>query len=255
MPKPDHRHQRLENYRKTGFWIEQSCFSLVEVERMRAETERLWASLDFSQDHNWVHWRNHETKGRIADRLDPVRFNSEYFGELCVAPAVKGLAEDLLGGSVFVLKDKLVRKEPQTSGYGVHQDLPYWDEIGIDGDEILTATIAIDAATEEHGPLMLYPGLHDRILPGAPDNPLDVDRHALEETSPFIAVTGPGDVVFFHSRTPHGSAANRASTPRRVYHVTYARDHGNSEEIIARYHAQIEHKHGVHRRVDETAPS
>ena len=44
---------------------------------------------------------------------------------------------------------------------------------------------------------------------------------------------GPGDVVFFHGLTPHRSASNRGTSPRRGFFVTYVPS--RYPELEARY--------------------
>lgn len=235
-------------YDTRGFWMEPAVLPMADIETMRAEGDRIWSSLDLSRDYDWVHWRGHEEEGRVADRLDPARLHSDVFADMCERPQLTELAEEILGGPVFVMKDKLIMKRPGTDGYGVHQDQAYWEGAGLEADETVTAAIALDDVTPAHGPIELYRGLHGERMPADPNDPLDVDPAALEGLIPDVMTMQAGDVVFFHAMTPHSSGPNVADTSRRLYLVTYALDKGNAQSVLASYTDYVVDSHRVHRR-------
>lgn len=234
-----------QHYSERGYLLRPGLYSDSDVAAMRDEAGRLWNDLDLSRAD--VHWRDHETLGRVADRLDPVRTHSTVFARMSHHPKMLALAEDLLGGPAFVLKDKLIMKRPGTAGYGAHQDFPYWSGIGLTSDQVLTALISLDDVTPAHGPIEIWPGLHHTTLPPHPHDPLDVDLASLVGRQPFAATVKAGDVVLFHALAPHASRTNRAAGDRRTYLVTYARDFGDPEAVIARYEAQLATVHKVHK--------
>lgn len=242
-----------KTYEQNGFVELPGVMTPDELTNTHAEIEAIWARVDQTQDQQWLHWRDHAELGRVADRLDPVSKLSPYFAELMMSEKLRGPAEELLGGPVYVLKDKLIMKQPGTAGYGAHQDLPYWDNFGLGVDDTLTTAITLCDIGPEHGPLMLYPELHRDRMPADPRDPLDVDPEALKAHTPHHAPYKAGDAIYFHALVPHYSAANTAATPRTMYLVTYARDHGEHRKMIAGYRSQLDRVHAVHRR-EATTP-
>ena len=244
MALSDHE---IEAYRETGFIPVRSALDTVTVETLRAEWRRLWDAIETSVDHRFVHWRTTTNGERVADRLAPVSTLSEVFRNTATSPALLGIAEHLLGGPAFVMKDKLISKLPETGGYDLHQDWPYWAKTGVGPEDFLTLAIALDPATPENGATAFYKGLHAAPLP-ADETGLDVDPTAVAGLEADLVTLAPGDAVCFHSLTPHQSRPNRSNSARRAWFITYARQTKDSEQIRARYEAVLDDVHKVHRR-------
>ena len=244
MALSDHE---IEAYRQNGFISVPAALDGDTVDSLRAEWQRLWDEIETSVDHRFVHWRKTTSGERVADRLDPVSTLSEVFRDTATSPALLGMAERLLGGPAFVMKDKLISKLPQTGGYGLHQDWPYWAKTGVGPEEFLTIAIALDPATSENGATAFYKGLHAAPLP-ADETGLDVDPSAVAGLEADLVTLAPGDAVCFHSLTPHQSRPNHSNFARRSWFITYARQTKDSEQILARYEAVLNDVHKVHRR-------
>lgn len=111
-------------YAETGFTVRRKLFPQSAVAALQDHGERLWTELSRDPTAPWLHWREHPTAGRIADRLDPVMPFSEPYRQAAYHPDMVRLASDLLGAPAAPFKDKLIRKAPGVSGYGLHQDSP-----------------------------------------------------------------------------------------------------------------------------------
>ncbi|NQY41173.1 MAG: phytanoyl-CoA dioxygenase family protein [Henriciella sp.] len=227
----------VKEYAEKGFVLWPERIPSQQTASLLKAWEQMWILADASTQNDTVLYRDHEVEGRVADRLEHVRLQSKAYADLCEASEIKSFAEELLGGTCFVLKDKLITKAPQTSGYDPHQDFAYWSNIGLEPDEVLSVAICLDDVTDQHGPLELYEGLHGSTLPAPKEEALDVDPSALEGKKRFAFISKPGGIVFFHALTPHFSASNTATTPRRLFIITYALKKGPEEEIRAAYKA------------------
>jgi ectoine hydroxylase-related dioxygenase (phytanoyl-CoA dioxygenase family) len=130
-----------------------------------------------------------------------------------------GPLAQLLGDQPSLFKDKVIFKPPGMQGYKAHQDYAYWQWLPAAPDSLLTVLVALDAATAENGAVEFFPGHHRALLtaPGAPD---DVDEWALYGPGEVLA-TSPGDVVIFHSLTPHRSGDNNTPSMRRQLYLSY----------------------------------
>ena len=104
-----------------------------------------------------------------------------------------------------------------------HQDFPFDPHTNMD---MMTVLIFLDDVTLENGPLQLVPGSHkgplhslwqDGKFTGAVAN--DIEQEAIKNS---VACTGKaGDACLMHSAVLHGSSANLAQDPRRLFIVTY----------------------------------
>jgi ectoine hydroxylase-related dioxygenase (phytanoyl-CoA dioxygenase family) len=171
----------------------------------------------------------------VADRIDPVIDISSVFAALAHDARIVSAVSSLLGKPASLMKAKLITKRPGTMGYLPHQDFPYWEHLGIAADAMLSVQVSIDRATEDNGALEVYPGLHTQRLPAPAGAPLDTDAAALEPYIGQVIASEPGDLLCFHSMTPHQSGPNRASHPRRTLYLTYVG--GADPGLYERYHA------------------
>ncbi len=242
--------EEAERFRSEGFLRRAGALDADTVETLRTEWRRLWDGLDPDADPDKVHWRDHGAGGQIADRLDPVAAISDVFRTASESAALKGLAEALLGAPAYLFKDKLITKAPNTAGYGLHQDMPYWRASGLGPEDLVTMVIALDPMTAENGAMEFYAGMHQGYLP-SDSSGLDVDPAAVRDRHPEQVTAEAGDVIVFHALAPHQSPANVSDGMRRTYFATYARDSARRQEALERYNASRAAALAVHRRRDE----
>ena len=211
----------LEHYRKAGHVTVRGSFAPEEIHEWRQECERLWALADAQLDAARIQHRGRVTGGSIADRIDPVVDVSPLFAALARDARILGPVGAALGSGAILFKDKLISKLPGTLGYGLHQDFPYWEWLGIPAAELLSVQVAIDAATEDNGALEVFEGLHHAKVRPAPDNPLDADEAAVDPSRCKRADLAAGDLLLFHSLVPHKSGPNTSAVSRRALFLTY----------------------------------
>lgn len=205
-------------YTRRGFAILRSFFSLEETDAFRAEADRVAALDGLCGDPLRGLIR---TGAPRRDRVDPVLDVSPLFAAVATGPRLLGLASEILGGEAQLLKDKLILKPPGATGYGVHQDVPYWHELGGDTSDAMSVAVCIDHCTEENGAVEFAPGFHDRLLT-VPGVAADPDESLFPSFD--MAVAEPGDIVIFTGLTPHRSGGNRSDACRRMLFLTYSRD-------------------------------
>lgn len=204
-------------YLSAGFITVRGVFSDDEVHRMRTECESLLVRPElFEQNIPEAAVRRDLDGNPVRDRLDPVVTVSPLFQQTAADPRLAGLASSVFGGPAQLFKDKLIVKPPGVSGYGMHQDFAYWEWTGIPPEALLSVQVALDDADTDNGAILFYPGLHHSRLPAPPGAPRDVDEAAINLDTVSVGRTRAGDVILFHSLTPHNSEPNRSNRPRRV---------------------------------------
>ena len=146
---------------------------------------------------------------------------------LCSGTLVE-VAGALLGEPAVLYKEKINYKLPGGAGYSAHQDAPAYPMI----DTHVSAMIAVDDSDDENGGLELVSACFDRVLP---TDERGCISPAVADTLDWRAVPlAAGQTLWFHSRTPHRSGANRSATPRRAIYPTY--NAAREGDLRARYY-------------------
>lgn len=128
---------------------------------------------------------------------------------------------DLIGPDILCWTTNFFIKEPESAGFvSWHQDSTYW---GLDGDDVVTAWVALSDATPESGCMSFLPGSHKiDQLPHLDtfhrDNFLSRGQEIAVEVDQSKAVMAPlatGEMSLHHIKLVHGSKPNQ-STDRRI---------------------------------------
>ena len=140
----------------------------------------------------------------------------------------------LIKEPAVLYKEKINYKYPDGGGYAPHQDATAYHDI----QQHISCLISVDPTTIENGCLELVAGRHKEGF-------IDTDNKGLiakesAQKMKFEAVeTAPGDILLFHSFTPHRSGINKSDKARRAIYATYnARAEGDLR--AAYYQKKIE---------------
>jgi ectoine hydroxylase-related dioxygenase (phytanoyl-CoA dioxygenase family) len=140
---------------------------------------------------------------------------SSPLGDLLLCGPLVEAASALLGEPAVLYKEKINYKLPGGAGFRAHQDAPAYPLI----DVHVSAMVAIDDADETNGCLEVVSRCFDAVLPVDERGCIAADVVASLEWS--AVPVRAGQTLWFHSRTPHRSAANHSSRPRRALYPTY----------------------------------
>jgi ectoine hydroxylase-related dioxygenase (phytanoyl-CoA dioxygenase family) len=215
--------QNREQYWQDGYTVLRDVYTEEEVEAYRAECDRLWSLDGLDDDLNLRTEFRRGPGGRyVFDRLDPVLDISPALSGAASHPVLMSALATLLGGSAQLLKAKLIRKEPGVNGYAAHQDFLYWKWLDKAPETLCTAVVNLYPSDARSGGIGFYRGGHQALLPGPADNPEgDCDPALLDASTVEFPVLDAGDVLVFHSLTPHFSGRNDGRVPRTVLLPSY----------------------------------
>ncbi len=146
--------------------------------------------------------------------------------ELATHPSLVDLVEEILGPNILLYNVTYVIKEPATPAFvSWHQDLTYW---GFDGDEQVSAWLALSVASAQSGCMRMIPGSHtqgtcDQTTGNDPDNVL-LQSQTIEnvrEEDAVLCPLKPGEASLHHSWTIHASSPNTSDDRRIGLNIQY----------------------------------
>ncbi len=235
--------QELTSYAQDGFLVRKSVFDKQELALLRKAVER--AAMQAHQlrktgriyildgktfvdiGHTTVQYEPESSVDAIKV-IEPVHELDPALGALVDNPKITAPMCSLLGSkSISLWTDKLNLKRPRDgSGFGWHQDSPYWVHDSKHVDELHNVYIALDDAGEENGCFRIIRGSHTRgCLPGTDDGTMlggfYTDPRCFDRSREVTFDLPAGSLVFFHAHTVHGSQANHSDMPRRALIMTY----------------------------------
>jgi ectoine hydroxylase-related dioxygenase (phytanoyl-CoA dioxygenase family) len=241
---------------RDGFVIVRGLFDPAEVADAAADADRVreqFAHLVNTKNIR-CRWSNNVFTGECQfDAFDPVIDLSPACRRLAYDRRLFELLADLYGGPACLFKDKLIYKLPGAKGYGLHQDWIAW------GDDrfprsFLSLLVPLDAADEENGCTLVYPGYHHN----GPLTPEDGQYRELpagtvDEATAVPLVLEVGDVAVFCGFTPHRSNPNLSDRPRRQLYFSYtkASDGGDlRERHYQDFHVYLRRKYAEHGKTE-----
>lgn len=214
--------EQLQTYKEQGYLVLRGVFSEAEAKVMQQECDNLLTLSDYTNPKNiragYKHYANGEQK---IERFDPVHDISPVYAALVKDERILAPLRDIYLDEPLLFKDKLIFKLPGANGYSMHQDAAWWQGFPMEG--LVSVMVAIDGASTENGGLELFAGYHERLLstPGELRNLNAEEIAGIDKDAGAIVETNPGDVIIFHSYTPHQSGPNLSNRSRKQLFLTY----------------------------------
>lgn len=135
---------------------------------------------------------------------------------------------DLIGQKHLALWTAKLNLKPARcgSGFGWHQDSPYWIHDCEHVDLLPNVMLTLDPFTQENGALQVVPGSHAQgRLPGCNDSRqlagFYTDPSAFDASAAQTLVVAAGSCIFFSPHVVHGSGPNHTAQQRRAVIMTY----------------------------------
>ena len=238
----------LDHYARTGWLVSRGLFNRDEVADIARWTDELVALPEVPGRHMVYYEDSLSVPGeRVMQRIEDFCPYHAEFNELVRGGRLRAAIEQFLGGPAVLFKEKINFKRPGGAGFEPHQDQQAgWS---VYAPLFVTAMVSIDHATLENGCLEMSDGQRFAGLIGNEWEPLTPEQ--MKGFSLTSIETEPGDVLFFDSYAPHGSAANLTDQQRRILYLTYnlaaAGDHRRRyfDEKRANYPPDVERLPGA----------
>jgi len=160
--------------------------------------------------------------------IEPVNELNRRLDALFDDPRLARPMQQLVGSHALAAwTAKLNLKPPRTgSGFGWHQDSPYWVHASRHVDRLPNVYIALDDASEQNGCLSVIRASHKLgCLPGTADDTqlggFFTDPTQFELSDRVALALTAGSIAFFDPHLVHGSDNNPTDKPRRALIYTY----------------------------------
>ena len=235
--------EELFTYRQHGYLIRESVFSVSELVVLTASVERAVALAHDQSANGQAYQLDGKRFVDIGNTTVQFEYGNEYETIRVIEPAhhldafLEALVEDvrivepiksIIGvDQVSVWTNKLnLKREGKGSGFGWHQDSPYWVHDSDHVNLLPNVYLAFDDASEENGCLRVIDKSHLRgCLPGTSDGSqlggFFTDPSCFDEKDQVLMEAPAGSLVFFDPHSIHGSEPNLSGNPRRAMVMTY----------------------------------
>jgi ectoine hydroxylase-related dioxygenase (phytanoyl-CoA dioxygenase family) len=232
----------ISHYREDGYCVIESVFDVNEVAAVNQEISaiesRMIAAAATGVEYHLdgkrfvdvgVHTLQFElppNESRLRV-LEPAHSLSPILLELISDRRILDPIRQILNTNrVSLWTDKVNFKCPGGTGFGWHQDAPYWMHTAEDLNCLPNVMITLDDVTVDNGAFRVIRGSHlagnrtskddGSQLQGFYTHPDEID---LSESVEFVVPAGTA--IIFDPFLIHGSSANVSSTPRRAMIATY----------------------------------
>lgn len=207
---------QLAGWERDGHLLATGLFDAATLDSLREWASAIAVVRPGPEDDNPVLQHFEATQnGAVLARSENFTQRLSGLRDLVTTGSIAQAAAQLMGEPALLYKEKINYKHPGGAGFEPHQDATAYKFV----DLHITCMIAVDAATPDNGCLEVAASYHRSLLPTNGDgciNPAEANELL------FSAIPmAPGDVLWFHSRTPHRSADNRSSSSRRALFLTF----------------------------------
>ncbi len=226
----------LAEYERNGYLAFDRLLPATEIGALRAELDRMWAWAADADDETIVR----EPSSREVRSVFAIHRGDGPFARLAADPRLVRMAEQILGGPVYVHQSRVNFKKGFTGKeFYWHSDFETWHvEDGMPNMRAFSLSIALTENLPHNGPLMVVPGSHHRYVACVGTTPEDHYKASLRkqeygvpdeaslaqlvQEGGIVAPTGPaGSATLFDCNTMHGSNSNITPLPRSNIFIVY----------------------------------
>ena len=209
------------DFKEKGFCVKNSVFTVDTLSALSSDFDRIVSQLQESGEYINARWGSELTKdieqsdSQVIHTHNVQSFSAEMMAMIQNKELLDAV-EELIGPDIILHHTKLFLKPSGNgSAFPLHQD---WSYFPTEKNSMIAAVIHLTESDEEMGCMRIVPGSHRLGQIEKTDGHSFVkgvhDKYHLEDAEPIIA--NPGDVVFFHCCSLHGSMQNVSKRPRKT---------------------------------------
>ncbi len=211
----------VAQYQRDGFLIVPDVFSPDEVGAMleAVETGQRVAQTTINPK---------DSQGRMSKLAIWFDLGDDIWSAVSTSPRLVNAIRILLGEETAFFHGKVILKEARQGGaWEWHQDYGYWYNQGFAFPRLMSASIALDAATRENGCLEVLRASQrlGRVQHGQFGTQTGIDPQRVKALEPLFEKVycemKPGAVLFFHCNLLHASGPNLSDKHRRSVIMCY----------------------------------
>ena len=204
--------QLIQIWQSQGYLKLPQFFSASEIEQIASWVEEIEQMKTEEVLHHYE---------QIGEEKRPSRtenFVPRHAGMRSLLTEGKLLAvvSEALGEPAVLYKEKINYKYPQGGGYAAHQDATAYDALS----KHISCLISVEDTTRQNGCLEMVAGRHTAGFLAPTEHGI-IESEVADSLSWVPVETRKGDLLLFHSFTPHRSAPNRSDKPRKAIYATY----------------------------------
>ncbi len=218
-------------YKKNGYLVKDNLISIKEINKINNLVKKIinkeknkkikiknQGGLQTYNNYHFVYNSNSSRNKEIL-RLNNPQNKHKLFFDLSRHKKILSIVKKLIGGTIRFHLGKLNFKLPNKKGGEIawHQDWAFYPHTN---DDLITVGIYLEDCKEENGPVKVIPGSHVKLVlshHGKNNNfigMIDRKKNKINFNKNVSLIGNAGTVVFFHSRTIHGSGLNLTSNNR-----------------------------------------
>jgi len=211
----------VANYDRDGYVLVPGLFSEREVQAMLRAVE------GGERVAGHTHGRT-DSGGKKAKLSIWHELGDDVWAAASTHPRIVNNVRILLREEIAFFHGKVMLKEAHSGGaWEWHQDYGYWYEQGFVFPRLMSAFVALDAATRQNGCLQVLRGSHllGRLEHARVGDQTGAHVERIRQLEPLFerihCEMSPGSVLFFHSNLLHASAPNESDHHRRCFIMCY----------------------------------
>ena len=230
-------------YLNEGYLVRENQFSIHEVNSLRDALERAVNNAQEKAPNGKVYYLDEkkfvdvdymtlqyepQPSDNILKVIEPAHFLDKELYSLTQDKRITDPIRSILKeDEISLWTDKLNLKRPGSgSGFGWHQDSPYWVHDSRNVDLLPNVYLSLDDANEDNGCFRVSRASHkEGCLPGTSNGTqlggFYTDPNCFNETDAVDLNITAGSLVFFNQHIIHGSGPNLSDQQRRAYIITY----------------------------------
>jgi phytanoyl-CoA hydroxylase len=237
-----------QEFQEKGYFLAKGVFSAEVVKELERDFDRIVDQLMASGEETNARWGGAQMEKMnvsdtvVSDTVVTHTHNVQKFSAAWTKALVQqrflDVAEAILGPDIVLHHTKLFQKPAENGApFPTHQDWDYFPSVK---DSMIAAVIHVSRAKDEMGCLRVYPESHKLGRLDQSNGHSDGEvlaKYPLEKATPIECE--PGDVIFFHYFTIHGSMPNRSNEIRKTVLVQMLSGDDRIEDHITHPNARL----------------